>query len=85
MPTPYTSQRCSKCGYTHPNNRPQDHKKPFCCKKCNHTEHSDVNAAKNIKLFGDFIWKNDIVKFLDTMLPELKSDRYIKLGQKISH
>jgi len=42
----YTSQRCSVCGYTNKDNRTtQD---SFKCLACNHTEHADINAAKNI-------------------------------------
>jgi hypothetical protein len=42
----YTSQRCSKCGHTSRKNRPS--RERFVCEKCKHTEHADLNAAKNI-------------------------------------
>jgi len=41
----YTSQRCSKCGFTVKENRSDSH---FECKKCGYQLHSDYNAAKNI-------------------------------------
>jgi putative transposase len=42
----YTSQKCSKCGHTHKNNRKSQSK--FVCVKCSHSENADINAAKNI-------------------------------------
>ena len=46
----YTSQKCSKCGYTNKNNRPKDKMGQgyFKCLECGHGENADVNAAKNI-------------------------------------
>jgi len=41
----YTSQRCSKCGYTSNANRDNQY---FKCKKCGYEVHADYNAAKNI-------------------------------------
>ena len=41
----YTSQRCSKCGFTAKNNRKQH---DFCCKKCGFRLNSDLNASRNI-------------------------------------
>ncbi len=42
----YTSLMCRMCRYTDRKNRPtQD---LFCCQRCGHTEHADVNAAHNI-------------------------------------
>ncbi|AXG06395.1 transposase [Haloplanus rubicundus] len=47
----YTSQRCSKCGFTHENNRPaSDRQAVFECLKCGYSPHADYNAAKNIGL-----------------------------------
>jgi putative transposase len=43
----YTSQRCSKCGFTHEDNRDGEH---FCCQKCEYAVNADYNAAKNIGL-----------------------------------
>ena len=46
----YTSQRCSKCGHTSRKNRPS--RERFVCEKCKHTEHADLNAARNIAANG---------------------------------
>lgn len=42
----YTSQRCSKCGYIHKDNR--ENQKTFKCKECGFSANADYNAAKNI-------------------------------------
>lgn len=49
----YTSQTCSVCGHSEDGNR---HRLVFRCLSCGHTEHADVNAAKNIlaKWLGGF-------------------------------
>lgn len=44
--TSYTSQICNSCGHSDRNNRLSQDK--FSCIKCSHTDHADVNAAKNI-------------------------------------
>ncbi|SNZ12519.1 transposase, IS605 OrfB family, central region [Natronoarchaeum philippinense] len=47
----YTSQRCSKCGFTHENNRPHNNgQDEFGCLKCGYDVHADYNASKNIGL-----------------------------------
>jgi putative transposase len=43
----HTSQRCSKCGFTHEDNRDGT---GFCCQKCEYAVNADYNAAKNIGL-----------------------------------
>ena len=43
----YTSQRCSRCGWTQKANR---YGKLFCCKHCNYTCDADLNASINISL-----------------------------------
>jgi putative transposase len=43
----HTSQRCSRCGFTHENNRNGG---SFACQKCGYELHADYNAAKNIGL-----------------------------------
>ena len=43
----YTSQRCSKCGWTRKANRKG---KQFKCDKCSHEQDSDLNASKNLAL-----------------------------------
>lgn len=42
----YTSQKCSVCGNIDKESRK---KSRYVCTKCGHTEHADVNAAKNIR------------------------------------
>jgi IS605 OrfB family transposase len=42
----YTSQRCSRCGFTHENNRRSKHR--FVCQKCEYELNADYNASKNI-------------------------------------
>lgn len=42
----YTSQICNSCGHSDRMNRLKQNE--FSCVKCNHTDHADVNAAKNI-------------------------------------
>ena len=42
----YTSQRCSKCGFTHGKNRQSKHQ--FACQKCEYELNADYNASKNI-------------------------------------
>ncbi|WP_096394482.1 RNA-guided endonuclease TnpB family protein [Halorubrum trapanicum] len=41
----YTSQRCSKCGFTHERNRRSKHQ--FACQKCEYELNADYNASKN--------------------------------------
>jgi putative transposase len=43
----YTSQRCSRCGWTQKRNR---HGERFKCAKCGFTVNADVNAAINLSL-----------------------------------
>ena len=42
----YTSQCCSVCGHVAGENR--ESQAVFRCRACGHTDHADVNAAKNI-------------------------------------
>ncbi len=46
----HTSQTCNKCGHCEPGNRPTQSK--FLCLRCGHSDHADVNAAKNILARG---------------------------------
>lgn len=46
----HTSQRCSACGHTAPENR--KNQALFCCQACRHTANADVNAANNILAAG---------------------------------
>ena len=46
---PYkTSQRCSKCGYIHPDNRLEQ--ATFKCLKCGFETNADYNASQNIAI-----------------------------------
>lgn len=49
-PPAYTSQRCSVCGHTEPENRKKQ--AVFTCLVCGHSENADLNAAKNIRNAG---------------------------------
>jgi putative transposase len=42
----FTSQTCHICGYRDPKNR--ESQAVFRCRVCRHTDHADVNAARNI-------------------------------------
>ena len=44
----YTSQRCSKCGFIHKDNRPTQSK--FECLQCGFKENADYNASQNISI-----------------------------------
>ena len=46
----FTSQRCSVCGHVDPKSR--ESQAVFRCTHCSHTEHADVNAAKNVLAAG---------------------------------
>ena len=46
----YTSQRCSACGHTAPDNRMSQ--ASFCCVACGQHENADLNAARNILAAG---------------------------------
>lgn len=50
VPAAFTSQRCSRCGHTHPQNRPD--RDTFLCSHCGHSDHADTNAAINILAAG---------------------------------
>lgn len=50
VPPHHSSQECSACGHTHPDNRPDQ--ATFVCQRCNHSENADSNASKVIKMRG---------------------------------
>ena len=43
----YTTQRCTDCGFTHPQNRDLE-RNHFTCLKCGYEQQDDYNAAKNV-------------------------------------
>jgi putative transposase len=47
VPSPYTSQECSKCHYVDRTNRRSQSE--FACRFCGHRKHADVNAACTVK------------------------------------
>ena len=55
----YTSQRCSKCGYIHSDNRLTQAR--FICQSCGYEENADYNASQNIGI-------KDIDKIIDNEL-----------------
>jgi len=50
VPQHHTSQECSKCSHTHPDNRQEQ--AVFVCQNCGFTAHADANAANVIKWCG---------------------------------
>lgn len=50
VPAAYSSQTCSRCGYTHQDNRA--HQALFVCQVCGHTDNADFQAADVIKARG---------------------------------
>ena len=50
----YTSRKCRICGHVAAENRKTQ--SVFACVACSHTEHADVNAAKNILAAGHAVW-----------------------------
>ena len=45
----HTSQRCSACGHVTAENRDRE---KFICVSCGHSEHADINAARNVLRAG---------------------------------
>lgn len=54
----YTSQKCSKCGYTVKDNRKSQ--SIFECISCGHTDNADLNAAYNIKEKGQLLMEANV-------------------------
>jgi putative transposase len=50
VPPHHTSQECSRCSHTHPDNRQEQ--AVFVCQNCGFTAHADSNAADVIKRRG---------------------------------
>ena len=68
----YTSQRCHACAHTHADNRKGE---VFRCRSCGHTDHADVNAAKNILAAGHAVLAGDGQALVEG---QVQSDRPVK-------
>jgi IS605 OrfB family transposase len=58
----YSSQRCSKCGHIHEDNR--DTQSEFVCQECGFEDNADFNASKNISIADTKEYKDEIKKYL---------------------
>ena len=58
----YSSQRCSKCGHIHAENRISQAK--FICQSCDFEENADFNASKNISIAHTDEYKKEIEKYI---------------------
>ncbi len=70
-----TSQECSRCGHTHPDNRLSQ--AMFECLDCGFTENADVNAARVVKTRG-------IQKLIDGEITVKEKKRAMRLKKKSS-
>jgi putative transposase len=52
VPPHYTSQTCHHCGQVNSKNR---NGIEFLCLRCGHSDHADINAAKNILALGQSV------------------------------
>ena len=50
VPARNTSRACAECGHTEQDNRKEQ--AHFKCRACGHTDHADINAARNILDLG---------------------------------
>ncbi len=50
VPAHHSSQECSKCGFIHADNRPDQ--ETFLCQRCGHADNADLNASKVIRKRG---------------------------------
>jgi IS605 OrfB family transposase len=57
----YSSQRCSKCGHIHEDNRISQSK--FICQNCQFEDNADYNASKNISMAHTNEYKKEIEKY----------------------
>jgi len=75
VPAPYTSQKCSVCGYTAKENRVSQSK--FQCTQCGHAENADHNAAKNILAAGHAVFACGVDAIATTMKQEPATQYHI--------
>lgn len=67
----YTSQKCSRCGYTDKNNRKGS---TFHCLNCGFEIHADLNASRNIEVLG----KSEYFRLLSTSQSLRSSETMLK-------
>ena len=73
IPPHGTSQECSKCSHTHPDNRVSQ--SLFVCQRCGHRENADINAAVTIK-------KRGIKMLISGEISATKKKRAMRLKKK---
>jgi putative transposase len=74
VPAAYSSQECSRCGHTHPDNR---HDQRFVCQRCGFEAHADFNAALVIK-------QRAIKRLREGVYDEVKSSKRTAFRRKNS-
>ena len=81
VPPHHTSQECSRCSHTHPDNRLEQ--AVFECKNCGFTANADVNAASVIKWRGiDMLRAGEITVKATKRTMRLKKKQ--QLGQELA-
>jgi IS605 OrfB family transposase len=68
----YTSQRCSKCGYIHKDNRQSQAK--FLCLSCGYEDNADFNGAKNISIAHTSEFIKQITKHIKNLNKKSEED-----------
>ena len=68
----YTSQRCSKCGHIHKDNRLTQSK--FLCLSCGYEDNADFNGAKNISIAHTPEFIKEIAKHIENLNQKSKED-----------
>jgi len=78
VPSYYTSQRCSCCGYIDRDNRLTQEN--FECLECGYQNNADLNAALNIKFYKDSnVLSSKLLKSDDNwFIPKLSNSYKIK-------
>lgn len=77
VPAHHTSQACSQCGHTHPDNRQTQAE--FVCRSCGHSENADINASRNIRQSGVEL----VVSGAFSEKPRKRTMRMRKKGHKL--
>ncbi len=72
VPPQYTSQKCSHCGYTSPENRKNQAEFKCTHKDCTHEENADINASKNILAAGLAVHAKNMLACGGNVRPEKK-------------